>query len=348
MRKQLLALIKFLGFLSIGILLLWLVFRKVPVQDVVYHFRHANYWWVLLSIVIGIISHIARAARWNILIASMGYKTRLSSTFYAVMTGYFVNAAVPRLGELTRCGVLSRKDSIPLNKLFGTVVAERAFDMIILMLIIFLVIIFQLDLLGSFLNRQLVAPLYSKFNAYTSYILIAALVLIVGLVVFVVLFRMFWPRLKHKPFAIKINEFIHGFLNGLKTIGRLQQKVAFIFWTVMIWVGYGAMTFVVFKALSATYHLDIADGFTVMSISSMGMIAPVPGGIGAYHFFATLALYELYDIPRAAAASWATISHASQGILILGIGAVSYLMIILQIRKKNHGISQSHQVQNKG
>lgn len=343
MRKQLVASFKFLAFLSIGIFLLWLVFRKVPVEDILYHFRHANYWWVLLSIFVGIISHIARAARWNILIASLGYKTRLSSTFYAVMTGYFVNAAVPRLGELTRCGVLSKKDQIPLNQLFGTVVAERAFDMIMLLLIIFFVIVFQLDLLGSFLHEQIFSPLYIKFYDYTDFVLFAVLALLFILVLFVVLFRMFWPQLKHKPFAIKLNVFIQGFMNGLKIIGKLQNKIAFILWTLVIWLGYGTMTFVVFKALSATSGLGFDDGFTVMAIASLGMVAPVPGGIGAYHFFATLALYELYDIPRAAAASWATITHASQGILILGLGSVSYLMIILQIRKKNHGISQPHQ-----
>ncbi|MFP4498600.1 MAG: lysylphosphatidylglycerol synthase transmembrane domain-containing protein [Vulcanimicrobiota bacterium] len=348
MRKHLVAILKFLGFLSIGILLLWLVFRKVPLQDVMYQFRHANYWWVLLSVVIGVISHLARAARWNILISSMGYPTKLSSTFYAVMTGYFVNAAVPRLGELTRCGVLSRKDKIPLNNLFGTVVAERAFDMLMLLLIMFLVVIFQLELLGDFVNDQVVSPLYIKFHDSAGYILLVVLVLIFMLVASVLMFRLYWPKIKHKGFALKINDFIVGFMNGLKTIQRLNQKFAFIFWTILIWLGYGTMTYVVFKALTATSGLDFADGFTVMAIASMGMIAPVPGGIGAYHFFATLVMFELYGIPKPAAASWATIAHASQGILILSVGAVSYLMIILQIRKKNHGISQSHRIQNQG
>lgn len=346
MKRKFFSILKYLVFLLLGIFLLWLVFRKVALQEVIYQFSHANYWWVLASIAFGILSHVARAIRWNLLINSMGYKTRLDSTFYAVMTGYFMNIAVPRLGEITRCGVLSKKDKIPLNALFGSVVAERVFDMITLVLIIFLVIVFQLELVGSFVEEHIFTPLYLRFSNNLSVILILVFALLFLLVLAVVLFRIFLPRLKHKAFVIKMNEFIKGFMEGLKTILRLPNKLAFIFWTLFIWLMYTSMTFIAFYALSATSGLQFIDGLTVMAIGSLGMVAPVPGGIGAYHFFTTLVLFELYGIPKAAAASWATIAHASQGILILAVGSFSYFMILLQIRKKNHGISRSNKVKD--
>ena len=118
----------------------------------------ANYYWAAVAAVLAIISHIFRALRWNLLINSTGYKTRTSTTFYAVMVGYMANTAVPRLGEFMRCGVLSRKEKIPFNVLFGTVISERIFDMVILMLLLATTVFSQWGLLGGFV-LQMVSPL---------------------------------------------------------------------------------------------------------------------------------------------------------------------------------------------
>ena len=172
-------------FLLLGVLFLWLVFRNLKGDDIIAELRDANYFWNGLCMIAGILSHLARAARWNILIRSMGHKTRLSTTFYAVMTGYLANMAVPRLGEVTKCGVLSKKQNIPFTALLGTVIAERLFDMIVLFTIIFFVIIFQLDLVGKFVEDKIFSGMFSHFENN----LVPILILVGGLIFLVILLR---------------------------------------------------------------------------------------------------------------------------------------------------------------
>lgn len=328
-----------MAFLFVGLFLLWLVFRKLDIHLVVAQILNANYYWILLSFFCAIISHLARAARWNILINHLGNKTKLSTTFYAVMIGYFANMALPRLGEITRCGVLAKKDKISFDSLFGTVVAERVFDMIILLMIIFFVIVFQLKLVGSFVHKHIFSPLASEFSTN-----ITPIVIIGGLFVLVILLTVFFmkrlmPKISELSFYSKIREFITGFFTGIKTIYKLKKKWLFLFYTFVIWFMYFLMTYLVFYSMEATSHLTIIDGITVLAIGSLGMVAPVPGGLGAYHFIVKAVLVELYLIPSAIAASWATLIHTSQGVLILSVGALSYFLIFLQKKKKSNELS---------
>lgn len=346
MKKRVLSFIKYLAFLLLGFFLLWLVFRKIDLNEVVDQFRQAKYGWILLSFVFAVLSHIARAIRWNILINSLGYSTRTSTTFYAVMIGYFVNMAVPRLGELSRCGVLSQKDKIPVNSLFGSVVSERVFDLVILVLLILSVVVFQFDLVGGFLEKHIFTPVYLRFADNMNTIVFIFFAFVFLIVLFIVLLRLFLPRLKKLSSYQKFNEFVLGFLDGIKTIWKLKKKLWFLFWTIVIWFNYLMMSYVVFFALSATSHLTFEDAITVLAIGSLGMVAPVPGGIGAYHFFVTLIFFELFGLQKVYAASWATLMHASQGVLILVVGAFSYLMIFLQKRKDQNGIPGNSTIQN--
>ncbi|MCF8388020.1 MAG: flippase-like domain-containing protein [Bacteroidales bacterium] len=346
MSKGILSILKYVFFLLFGIFLLWLVFRKVNLQEVLFQFKHANYWWILFSFVFAALAHLARAIRWNILIRSLGYRTRTSTTFYAVMIGYFVNLAVPRLGEISRCGALSQKDKLPVNALFGSVVAERVFDTLVLLLLIFLVVISQLELLGEFLEKNIFTPLYLQFEDNLNWIVFAFFAFLFVIILGILLFRLFLPRFRNKSFYIRINEFVAGFMNGVKTIQRLKNKGSFFFWTFIIWLMYTLMSYVVFFALKETAHLSFIDAITIMVIGSLGMVAPVPGGIGAYHFFVSLILFELYGIQKATAASWATLMHASQSILMIILGVFSYLMLILQRKQDQNEKHRTHPFQN--
>lgn len=336
MRKKIISVIKYLVFLFIGIGLLWLVFRKLDLHTIAVQIKNANYWWVGLSIVLGIISHIFRALRWNLMINSLGYKTKTSTTFYAVMVGYLANTAIPRLGEITRCGVLGRKDRIPFDALFGSVIAERVFDMIVLALIMFAVIIFQLDLLSGFLDKYVVIPLNTKFadNKIALIILLSAVV--IGFIILIILLRIYTPRLRKLIIYNRIETFFKGLMNGIKTILRIKTKMLFLFYSIMIWGCYSLMTYVTFFALTATAQLTVVDGMTVMSLGSLGIVAPVPGGIGAYHFIVKAVLVELYKIESEPAASYATILHTAQTIMIIVVGTFSYLMLMLLTRKQKN------------
>ncbi len=309
------------------------MFRKLDLYAIADQIKHANYWWVGLSIVLGIISHIFRALRWNLMINSLGYKTKTSTTFYAVMVGYLANTAIPRLGEITRCGVLSKKDKIPFDSLFGSVIAERVFDVLVLAVIMFAVIIFQLDLLGGFIDKYVFSPLDSKFSNNSTVLIVLVSGIIIFLILLIVFLKKYKQRLKKLSFYSKLEGFFSGLLDGIKTILRIKTKALFLFYSIMIWACYSLMTYFSFFALTATAKLNVVDGMTVMSLGSLGIIAPVPGGIGAYHFIVKAVLVELYKIPSEPAASYATILHTAQTIMIILVGAFSYLMLMLLSRK---------------
>jgi uncharacterized protein (TIRG00374 family) len=327
LKKKILSVIQYIFFLLIGILLLWLVFRKLDPTEVWDQIRNANYYWLLLAFFVGICSHIARAVRWNILIKSMGYKTKVSTTFYAVMTGYLANTAFPRLGEVTRCATLGKKTDIPFLSLLGTVISERIFDIVVLMLIILGVFIFQLEFLREFADKYFLSSMEGMLNTQNIIIGIVGLVLIITLPI--VLFRVFHSRIREIALFKKLSNFLKGLVDGLRTIQRMQHKLAFIAWTLVIWTCYVLMTYFVFFSLSATSHLNFWDGVTIMAIGSLGIVAPVPGGIGAYQFIVKAVLVEIYLVASEPALSYSIISWSTQTLLIIIVGIFSYYMLLL-------------------
>ncbi len=333
LRKKILAVIEYLAFLLFGLGLLWLSFRKLDLSQVWLDIEDADYNWLVLGLFFAILSHITRAARWNLLIKTLGYKTRLSTTFFAVMTGYMANTAVPRMGELVRCGVLSKKENIPFNALFGSVISERLFDLLVLALLMFFVIIFQLNLLGGFLEKIMGPFVETLFaNKWNILLVIVVLLALTGLTYW--LLKKNWHHIKKLSFYNKWNEFGKGLVEGIKTIKRMKEKWLFLFYTVIIWLFYAIMVYIPVLMLKDTSHLSFIDGVTILTLGSLGIVAPVPGGIGAYHFIVKTILMELYNINGAAAGSFAVITHAGQTLLNVGVGGISYLILVLTKSQK--------------
>lgn len=333
MKKRIISIIQYIFFLLIGLVLLWLVFRKIDIHDVFAEIRSAKYRWLLFSIVLGIFSHIARAMRWNILIKSLGHKTDTTTTFYAVMVGYLANMAFPRLGEVTRCGVLAKKKGIPFNELFGTVISERVFDTIMLGFIILAVIFFQFSLVRGFVDKYLVSYFSGMANGHTLLLLLVVVTLVI-LIPFII-FKIFFSRIKNLHIYHKIRDFLVGLLDGIKTIMHMEHKWSFMLLTLVIWTIYTLMTFTAFFALEATSGLNFADAITVMSLGSLGMVAPTPGGIGAYQFVVKAILTEIYFVPSEPAVSYSIILWSAQSAMIIVVGAISYYILMFKKSKKN-------------
>ncbi len=294
----------------------------------------ADYHWLLLALVFAIGSHILRALRWNMLINAMGYKTRLSTTFFAVMIGYLANTAVPRMGEFMRCGVLSKKERIPFNALFGTVISERLLDLIMLAIIIVMVIIFQLDLVGNYINNIFEPIINSLFTNWISILIfVGGFFVLVAISIWFVWQSREW--IKSFRFYNKVRGFLDGILEGIKTVLKMEDKWLFIFYTIAIWLFYSIMVYIPVLMLKDTSHLSFIDGLTILAIGSLGIVAPVPGGIGAYHFIVKSILVELYSINANAAGSFAAITHAGQTILNVLAGSLSYFyMMVINKRQK--------------
>lgn len=296
--------------------------------------KEAKYRWLVFSIILGVFSHIARAMRWNILIRSLGHKTDTTTTFYAVMVGYLANMAFPRLGEVTRCGVLSKKKGIPFNELFGTVISERIFDAVMLAMIIIATIFLQLSLLNNFVDKYIVSYFSGIANRENLFVML--FVLMVVIILPIILFRIFFSQIKNLHIYNKVRDFLNGLLDGIKTIMHMKHKWSFLGLTAVIWILYTLMTFTAFFALDATSGLSFADAITVMSLGSLGMVAPVPGGIGAYQFVVKAILTEIYLVPSEPAVSYSIILWSAQSAMIIVLGALSYYILVFKKSKLSY------------
>jgi len=325
--------------LLVGVLILWLITRGQDVPRIMEEFRHANYGWILLAMLCALLSHFLRAVRWNMLIRTMGYKTNNYQTFLAVMTGYLSNLAIPRMGEITRCVTLSKASKTPFNALAGTVLAERAFDLFSMLAIVFITIAGQFSFLRNFLLQTIWAPTLERGTAHWLLISIVT-ILFLALIIILILFlrkNLYNPR--EGSFFFRLKRQMHGFSSGVSTIKDMRGKGWFVLHTLLIWGLYYLTVYLCFFAIQATSDLTALAGLTLLAVGSLGILAPVPGGIGTYHFLTIITLRELYGIASEPATSYAYITHATQ--IVVNITAGTFAWIMLSLKKQNHDTQQT-------
>ena len=332
MNKKVSNAITYIIFLSLGILLLWLCFRKIDFSQVVNYIKTAEYSWMLLSLVCLAISLFFRALRWNILIESLGYKTRVSTTYESVLIAYFANTVFPRLGEVTRCGTLTKKENIPFDKSLGTVISERVLDLVVLFAMALLVILFQWNLLGSLITSWL-NPLIEKIvnNAVLGTLIIVAAIALFAAIILIIKKKKHF--LSQNRLYQKIASMWNGFVDGIKSIFTMKKKGLFIIYTLLIWGFYVVMTWLPFYMLPETSHLGLTEAVTLLGLATLGVVAPVPGGMGVYHFIGILLLNGFYGISESAAVSFVTINHTSQMIFYLVTGVIAYVIMFFIDRR---------------
>ncbi|MCZ4693327.1 UPF0104 family protein [Ancylomarina euxinus] len=332
MKKTLSQSIKFLIFFSISAFLFWIIYRGQDTSEIFEVLKNeVNYLWILVSLLFGLLSHVSRTIRWNMLIESLGRKPRFTNTFLAVMVGYFANLALPRMGEISRCGVISKYEDVSFSKLIGTVVLERALDIVMLLLLLLLTMFTQFEVLSNFMTRnpQVSSKLSAVFaSSITMYVMLA-----LALLVFI-----FRKKFKHTTFYKKILFTLGNFMDGFKAIRKLDNKLPFILHTVFIWVMYYLMTYICFFSFGFTSNLPALAGLTVFVMGSFGMVAPVQGGIGAWHFMVigTLLIYlpNTPDIEKLSR-SFALVVHGSQTAMIIIVGALSVIALPFVNRSKS-------------
>lgn len=339
MRKGILQTIKFTAFLAVGILLLWVAFKNVDFSRLAADLKEANYYWLLLSILFGLIAFISRARRWVLLVNPLGYHPSLRNSFYALMTGYLANLALPRVGEITRCVALGKKEKIPVDQLIGTVVIERTIDFISLLLIMIILIFTSGDQIGLFLKESILDPIEQKIltlfgNTWILWVILVA----VGTISMILMIR-YKKNLRKIRFFAKIFDLARGVINGLKTITNLKRKWEFVFHTIFIWVNYTLMTWVVVFSLESTSHLTFGDSIFLLVIGGLAMSAPVQSGLGAFHYIISRGLLIVKDIPLEDGLVYALLTHESQLVLVAIIGTISFFIIFKKNRKKESSLS---------
>ena len=316
--------IKYAFFLFLGVGLMYLAFKNQNPKTLLSELKDVNYFWIIISMFFGFIAIVSRALRWVILLENLNFTVGKLNSIYAVAIGYFTNIAVPRAGEITRCTSLNQTENVPVDKLFGTIILERAIDLIILISLVLLVLGLKFDLFLEFL--------LTVFEGQTIDIKSIIGVVFIATIVLIALNIIVKKSLKKSRFYQKIKDFLVGMKDGFKSINGLKNKTGFWMHTVIIWLMYLLMTYVCFFSIEATRLLTLADGLYTMVIGGFGMVAPVQGGIGAYHYIVKVGLMIL-DIPESSALLFATVVHTAQTLMTLSLGGISILMVFLSKRK---------------
>jgi uncharacterized protein (TIRG00374 family) len=318
--------VKYLGFLLLGFFILWWITRSQDLDLIFLEVKKANYNWLLLAMAAGVLSHYIRALRWNILISSIGAKVHTSKAFHAVMTGYLANLMVPRLGEISKCVMLSKSTGVPFNNLAGTMVAERIVDLVTLVLLLFFTTVLQFQFIIGFINDFFLSDLLERYSDNMAIIIFGATSVVVLLIVISILVRRKLRKANPGSLKHKLKDQIKGFLEGLKSLWKVRQIGLFVFYSIVIWALYFLTAYLAFFSIEATSHLSPMAGITLLAVGSLGILAPVPAGIGTYHFMTITTLTMLYNITPEPATSYAYLSHAMQMVLIIGTNGVLWLI----------------------
>jgi uncharacterized protein (TIRG00374 family) len=321
LKKQLGKWLTILVPLLIGIGIIYYQFTTLTadeIEKIKISFEKANYYYILLSLLIACVGYWSRAYRWKFALNHLGYQTKFSTNFLTVCVSYLVNLTVPRSGEITRAALLKKYENVPFDKAFGTIVAERIVDLMIFFLFVLVGFVSQFDQIYEFLLNQHVS--------LQSLVIYA----IVGLVIFVV-FILIWIYAEWQ-IIIKLKKKLSGLIEGITTVYKMKDKWKYIFHSFFIWFSYLTMFYVAVFALpeTAEISLDIVlMGFIFGSLA----VGFSNGGLGAYPFSIAL-IFSLYGITNDVGTAFGWLVWTSQTILAIVMGLLSYLLLPILNRNK--------------
>ena len=317
MRLALGKIIKYTLSLILAGILLYFALRGIDLAAFADGLRQTRWAYVLLFILFSIFALILRTMRWKALLQALDPSVRSILVWDASNVGNFANVALPGAGELVRCAYVSSKSG-SYDKILGTILCERAWDMVAIVLTALIAILVKWDIFGAFFIEQILSPL----GTVSIWWPLIGLGIVAALYIFLV-FR-FRGRIK---FCEKNARAISNLLEGLTSIVRIRKKGLFILYTLAIWLIYALMCFFIFRSLPPLSHLNFIDALFISSLGSIASVVPVPGGIGAYHYLFTLSLSSIYGSTWEIGLLAATLNHELHAILVIALGLVSYLRL---------------------
>ncbi len=321
---------QFFLFLGIALALLWLAFRDMSPESLSEGFSASKGLYIVLAVCVAFFSYLFRAFRWRLLMIPLGYKPKSTDVFFSVMVGYLANFLFPRLGEVARCGVLSRKAAIPVDKLIGTVIVERVVDLLSLLLITLIYTTLRFGFLLGFFEK--VGEYFDMpGNDFLVALLVGLLLMLLGGWVMYRLLRKYFPQ---GGVRNRVSKWLQGIGMGLRSLLDLRQRVAFILLTLLIWLSYFGMTYLLFLAVPATAHLSLSDTLFILVIGSFAFVVPAQGGIGSFHLMISLGL-TLFGVSRADGLVYATLSHGVQSLFAVLLGALSFAALFAGSRRNS-------------
>jgi len=309
--------------LSIGIPLIlaiffgWYMFSQIPISTIAPYFKNADYRWVLLGVFFGLLSHLSRAYRWRFQLEPMGYNIKLPNSIMAVFITYLTNYGIPRSGEVLRAALLTNYEKVPFEKGFGTIIAERVADLVVMAGIILITLTLQFDFIIDLLSKSFQPQKLLLF-------ILVGLVLITAIVIFI--------RKSNSRIAVRIKKLFKGVLEGILSIFKMKKKWPFIFHTLFIWFMYVLMFYV------TTFAIKDLDGIPIGAvliafIAASFTIAATNGGVFFYPA-AVLGALLLFGLPKEPSYAFGWIIWTSQTIMILIFGILSFVFLPIYNRKK--------------
>lgn len=311
--------------LAFGCLLLWYMYSKMDLTEIWEVIRKGvNYNIILFSLLFGLGANIMRGLRWTLLIRSMGDEVKTSDAIYAVLGNYAVNLLLPRVGEVWRCGMVTKYDKVPFTKLLGTLLVDRVSDTVMVGLITFSIFVFQFDFFRSFFenNPTLLDGFQSMFNSIWIY---------VGFIIFGLGIWFIFRYMSNFTLVIRAKSLLKNVWEGIKSIWWLKKKWLFILQTFLIWIGYFLYFYITFYAFSFTEHLGVTAGLIAFTMSSIAVAVPVQGAIGPWHFM-VIASLMCFGVRETDAAAFALVVHTVQTLWLALTGLVG--VIAFAVMKK--------------
>ncbi len=320
--------IKYFAFAALAIGLLYWAYKGVSIHDIVGQILNTHWIWIVAALVIEYVSVIFRGIRWNQLLKPLGHKANTWNAIHAVAFGYCMNDIVPRSGEVARCTLLFKSDKIPVSTLVGTVIVERVIDMVMFGLLLLWGILLLPSTLSSLMNE-------TKSPGFSMELGIALIVLaVIGIVVL----RYILKHTFKNKFIEKFAEFIRGTWKAFLSVGKIEGKFKFIFLTVGIWGAWLLMTWFNLLAVPGCEHMGLNESVFLMICASLAMLAPTPGGLGAFHSITIIGFIVLGYADESNASTsllgltFATVSWSTRTLMEILSGFVGFLIVSYRIK----------------
>ncbi len=317
MNTKALKIIKILLPIVLGVFLIWYSLSKLSFAELLNYFKNANYFWVAIGILLGVLSHLSRAYRWLYLLNPLGYQIKLPNSIMAVFAAYLINYTIPRAGEIARATLLNNYENIPFEKGFGTIVAERIADILVMLFIIGIALILEYQFIYEYL--------FYNLNSTT---------LMVGVLSFLIIGFLVYYLLKKSTssLALRIKSFFNGLLEGITSIFKMQHKWKFFAHTIFIWLMYILMFYTTSFAIPELKDISFS-AILISFIAASFSIAATNGGIGSYPV-AIYAAFSLYGIPKEPSLAFGWILWSSQTLMLIILGGISLLYLPIYNSKK--------------
>jgi uncharacterized protein (TIRG00374 family) len=339
LKKHLTNILKFLFFLSIGIFLIWLAVKDKTdeeLSNIKVALQQANYFWIILSIVVSGFSHYFRAVRWKILLKPLGHQPSTLNTFFSVLIGYLANLALPRLGEMTRCGILTRYEKIPFVEGFGTVIAERAMDVVSIIIIFFIMLGLEFKRIYGIADDLIFSPVSGKLQLLMQKQLF--LIVAFSFLLFTVIVLIYFRKKIQNLLSGKVKGFIKGLWDGLISVKNVDKPVLFVIYSISIWFMYILQIYVCFFAFHELIGLSFSSAIVIMVFGSLAIIF-VPGGTGVYQLILIQILTTVYLISQPSSFAFAWAVWTSQIFFILFAGLLA--LILLPVLNKSSELNKT-------